>query len=62
MTEKLSSLDHVGYTDYTFPDKQQQMKIVRDFISEKSFIPSQVLQQEISWFYEYFFIDLRFFI
>jgi len=40
------------YTEYVFPGKAEQMEKVKAFIAEKKFIPSEVLDQEITWFYE----------
>lgn len=42
-----------AYTEYVFAGKSEQMEKVKGLITEKKFIPSEVLDQEITWFYEY---------
>lgn len=46
-----------GYADYVFPGKTEQMEMVKKLIEEKKFIPGEIVQQEITWFYESLGID-----
>ena len=41
-----------GYSEYVFDGKVEQMEKVKVLITEKKFIPAEVLDQEITWFYE----------
>jgi hypothetical protein len=42
-----------GYTDNVFLGKQEQLAKVCSFIEEKGFIPKELVQNEVSWFYGY---------
>jgi hypothetical protein len=44
---------HSGYTENIFGGKQEQMLKVAQHIAEKGFIPKELVQNEVQWFYTY---------
>lgn len=50
MKERKMSLD--GYSSNIFEGKPEQMKQVADFISSKGFLPIELIENEVAWFYK----------
>ena len=48
-----SKPDSDGYAANTFAGKPEQMLKVRDYIAEKGFIPKELIENEVMWFYGY---------
>jgi hypothetical protein len=46
--------DGAGYQSNVFPGKQDQMKLVSAYVLEKGFIPKELIENEVSWFYGLF--------
>lgn len=42
-----------GYSDNQFSQKQEQMNEVVDYIAKKGFLPQDLIQNEVAWFYKY---------
>lgn len=40
-----------GYIENAFPGKEDQMVQVTEYLSVKAFIPADLAQNEVSWFY-----------
>ena len=63
LTKKMSSLqqdayipvtpDASGYINNSFPGKKDQLHQVCDFVTAKGFIPADLVQHEVNWFYGY---------
>ncbi|KAI8898836.1 Glutamate/Leucine/Phenylalanine/Valine dehydrogenase-domain-containing protein [Globomyces pollinis-pini] len=51
----------VGYVSNVFEGKKDQMVSVAAFVTEKGFIPAELVQNEVSWFYENLGIDDMYF-
>jgi hypothetical protein len=47
-----------GYIENAFPGKEDQMVKVTEYLSEKAFIPADLAQNEVSWFYGYVYVSL----
>ena len=43
--------DSAGYRSNTFSGKTEQHQKVCEFVSQKGFIPAELVQNEVSWFY-----------
>lgn len=41
-----------GYSSNIFEGKPEQMKQVADFISSKGFLPLELIENEVAWFYK----------
>ncbi|KAI9183335.1 NAD-dependent glutamate dehydrogenase [Blastocladiella emersonii ATCC 22665] len=52
---------HSGYTENIFDGKQEQMLNVANHIAEKGFIPKELVQSEVQWFYTNLGIDDMYF-
>jgi len=50
LKDRKMSLD--GYSSNIFEGKPEQMKQVADFISSKGFLPIELIENEIAWFYK----------
>ncbi|KAJ3083608.1 NAD-dependent glutamate dehydrogenase [Quaeritorhiza haematococci] len=50
-----------GYARNTFAGKQEQMQRVSAYLEEKGFIPKELVQNEVSWFYMNLGIDDMYF-
>jgi len=44
--------DLSGYNDNVFSGKQEQTIKVAEYIASKGFIPHDLVQNEVSWFYK----------
>ncbi|KAF9941857.1 NAD-dependent glutamate dehydrogenase [Modicella reniformis] len=53
--------DMPGYIENAFPGKEAQMVQVTEYMSEKGFIPADLAQNEVSWFYGNLGIDDMYF-
>ena len=40
-----------GYAQNTFGGKPEQMVQVRDYIAQKGFLPQDLIEPEVQWFY-----------
>jgi glutamate dehydrogenase len=40
-----------GYVENVYKDKAQQMQKVISYVSEKGFIPNELVANEVQWFY-----------
>ncbi|ORZ31905.1 Glutamate/Leucine/Phenylalanine/Valine dehydrogenase-domain-containing protein [Catenaria anguillulae PL171] len=54
-------IGHSGYTENIFDGKQEQMLKVANHIAEKGFIPKELVQSEVQWFYTNLGIDDMYF-
>jgi glutamate dehydrogenase len=45
------STESVGYVNNVFHGKNDQMKQVCNYVTEKGFIPKELVENEVSWFY-----------
>lgn len=43
----------IGYAENRFQGKQAQMKLVCEKLKEKGFIPTELIENEVIWFYKY---------
>ncbi|KAJ3105920.1 NAD-dependent glutamate dehydrogenase [Phlyctochytrium bullatum] len=50
-----------GYTDNVFTGKAEQMEKVATYIDEKGFIPKELVNNEVTWFYGHLGIDDMYF-
>jgi glutamate dehydrogenase len=50
-----------GYQQHVFPGKSEQLKNVAAYVREKSFIPQELVDNEVQWFYENLGIDDMYF-
>ena len=50
LKDRKMSLD--GYSSNIFEGKPEQMKQVADFISSKGFLPIELIENEVAWFYK----------
>lgn len=41
-----------GYSSNIFEGKPEQMKQVADYISSKGFLPNELIENEVLWFYK----------
>lgn len=41
-----------GYSSNIFDGKPEQMNQVADFISSKGFLPKDLIENEVAWFYK----------
>lgn len=41
-----------GYSSNIFEGKPEQMKQVADYISSKGFLPTELIENEVAWFYK----------
>ena len=41
-----------GYSDNQFNQKQEQMNEVVDYIAKKGFLPQDLIETEVAWFYK----------
>jgi hypothetical protein len=41
-----------GYSSNIFEGKPEQMKQVASFISSKGFLPTELIENEVEWFYK----------
>jgi hypothetical protein len=48
---KLSVNEKIGYADTVFEGKHDQMLKVSAHIAEKGFIPKELVENEVAWFY-----------
>ena len=48
----------VGYSSNIFEGKPEQMKQVANYISSKGFLPNELIEQEVTWFYKYHIFKL----
>ena len=55
------SAEHVGYASHVFQGKQEQMLKVSKCVLEKRFIPQDLVDNEVSWFYQNLGIDDMYF-
>ncbi|KAJ3365780.1 NAD-dependent glutamate dehydrogenase [Allomyces javanicus] len=55
------SANHPGYTENVFDGKQEQMLKVAAYIAEKGFLPKELVQNEVQWFYTNLGIDDMYF-
>lgn len=53
--------DSLGYSTTVFAGKQQQLLQVCDFVKQKGFIPADLIQNEVAWFYGNLGIDDMYF-
>jgi glutamate dehydrogenase len=53
VTPPQSTIDSEGYSSNTFSGKPEQMVQVRDYIAQKGFLPSEIIEPEVKWFYGY---------
>ncbi len=44
-----------GYNDTVYAEKDEQLKKVVALVREKGFVPAELVQNEVSWFYGYSF-------
>lgn len=52
MVDKSHTVKNVsGYTANVFPGKQEQMVSVCEYLSGVGFLPKDLVQNEVSWFY-----------
>lgn len=42
-----------GYSDNRYERKTEQMAEVVQYISEKGFLPQDLIENEVAWFYKY---------
>jgi len=42
-----------GYTENSFEGKMEQMKQVVEYISSKGFLPAELTEAEVAWYYKY---------
>ena len=42
-----------GYSENLFEDKVNQMTRVVGYISNKGFLPAELIENEVTWFYKY---------
>jgi glutamate dehydrogenase len=40
-----------GYVAPAFEGKERQMEVVKDAVSERGFIPDDIVDSEVDWFY-----------
>jgi len=40
-----------GYEEVIYAGKDEQMRKVADYVREKGLLPSEVIEQEVHWFY-----------
>jgi hypothetical protein len=45
--------DSSGYKSNTFSGKKEQLKKVCEFVAQKGFIPADLVENEVNWFYGY---------
>lgn len=45
-----------GYSDNYFNQKQEQMNDVVEYIAKKGFLPQDLIETEVAWFYKYVII------
>lgn len=50
MSLKISK-EAIGYSTSVFPGKQDQMVKVCQYVAEKGFVPKELVDNEVSWFY-----------
>lgn len=50
MKDRKMSID--GYSSNIFDGKPEQMQQVADFISSKGFLPLELIENEVNWFYK----------
>lgn len=50
LTSRKMSID--GYSSNIFEGKPEQMKQVADYISSKGFLPIELIENEVAWFYK----------
>ena len=50
LKERKMSID--GYSSNIFEGKPEQMKQVANFISSKGFLPKELIEAEVAWFYK----------
>ncbi len=43
-----------GYSENMFEGKAEQMEDVVKFITAKGFLPENIVENEVTWFYKYF--------
>jgi glutamate dehydrogenase len=43
--------DSPGYKGHVYPEKITQMAQVTKFVEEQGFIPKELIENEVSWFY-----------
>ncbi|CAG8527997.1 12955_t:CDS:2 [Ambispora leptoticha] len=53
--------DQAGYTDFVFKGKSEQMLKVCEYLDERGFIPKDLVNNEVSWFYGNLGIDDMYF-
>lgn len=52
--DRRASID--GYSSNIFEGKPEQMKQVAEFIVAKGFLPKDLVETEVVWFYKYTFV------
>ena len=50
LKDRKMSID--GYSSNIFEGKPDQMRHVADFISSKGFLPNDLIEKEVEWFYK----------
>ena len=50
LKDRKMSID--GYSSNIFEGKPEQMKQVADYISSKGFLPTELIENEVAWFYK----------
>jgi len=54
-------MNESGYNSNVFTGKAEQMKSVSIYVKEKGFLPSEVVESEVNWFYQNLGIDDMYF-
>ena len=59
MMSVIKQSNAAGYAQNVFEGKNEQMKQVCNYISEKGFVPADLVVSEVSWFYGYYITNLE---